>query len=272
MIQSLTRALVLLAGIGLSVAHAQSRHESTGMTGLWETELSVAVSNGEIDKAAANVPAVPGGPTAEELELFKRVKLWQRPPYNAEWQRRSKETSRRAAAVNAVVKAKGCAPGGFPGVMESFAPDGMFQIVVTPAEALFLFPDQEVRQIYSDGRKHPAADDLWPTVLGDSIGHWVGTTLVIDTIARKAGPIAGLPIPGMADLSEQARFTERMRLIDASTLENSMTIEDPQRLSRPWQVNIRYKRVTDVNRMITTNCTENDRDQTINGKQTIVPR
>jgi hypothetical protein len=95
--------------------------------------------------------------------------------------------------------------------------------------------------------------------------------LVIDTIARKAGPIAALPLPDMAVPSDQAHFTERLRLIDANTLQNDLTIDDPQRFSHPWQITIRYKRVTDVNRMITTNCTENDRDTTVNGKQTIVP-
>jgi hypothetical protein len=54
-------------------------------------------------------------------------------------------------------------------------------------------------------------------------------------------------------------------------LQNDLTIDDPQRFSHPWQISIRYKRVTDVNRMIATNCTENDRDETVNGKQTIVP-
>ncbi len=147
----------------------------------------------------------------------------------------------------------------------------MFQIIITRAETLLLFPDGEVRQIYSDGRKHPGPDDLWPTLVGDSIGHWAGATLVIDTTARKAGPVSAIPIPGMADLSEHAHFMERVKLIDTDTLQDDMTIEDPERLARPWQLAIRYKRVTDLNRMIVTNCEENDRDGTVNGKQTILP-
>jgi hypothetical protein len=269
-------AVLAVAG-GLSVAHAQAKQAAADMTGLWETETSVAVSNGEIDKAAANAPAShagpPGaGPTPEELELFKHVKLWQPPPYNAEWQRKSQEASKHLPPGDSTQVLKACSTGGFPAVMESFAPDGMFQVVITRAETLFLFPDGEVRQVYTDGRHHPGPDDLWPTPIGDSIGRWAGATLVIDTIARKAGPIARLPIPGMADLSEHAHFTERIQLKDADTLQDEMTIDDPQRFSRPWQIAIRYKRVTDVNRMITTNCTENDRDQIIGGKQTIVPR
>lgn len=268
-------AAALAVGMGLTAAHAQAKPPSPGMTGLWETELSVALANGEVDKTAANAPAPPagasdGGPTPEELELFKRVKLWQAPPYNAEWQRKAQEALKRMAPPDPTQISKHCVPDGFPAMMESFAPDDMFQVVITQAETLFLFPDGQVRQVYTDGRKHPEPDDLWPTRIGDSIGQWDGATLVIDTIARKAGPIASLPIPGMAVLSDQAHFTERMRLLDASTMQNDLTIDDPERFSHPWQISVRYRRVTDVNRMITTNCTENDRDETINGKQSIV--
>lgn len=283
-------AAVLAVGMGLSAAHAQSKPSPPGLTGLWETELSVAVSNGDLDKPAANAPAPPagapavssaqsdalgsgpGGPTALEFALFKRVQLWQKPPYNPEWEQKAQDAQKRAPPPRPAEVVKHCASDGFPGVMESFAPDGMFQVVIAQAETLFLFPGGEVRQIYTDGRKHPEPDDLWPTLIGDSVGHWAGATLVIDTIARKAGPIAALPLPGMAVLSDQAHFTERLRLLDANTLQNDLTIDDPQRFSHPWQITIRYKRVTDVNRMITTNCTENDRDTTVNGKQTIVPR
>jgi hypothetical protein len=205
------------------------------------------------------------------VELFKRVKLWQRPPYNVEWQRKSQQAAKRRVPTDPTRIAKNCTPSGFPAVMENFAPDGLFQVVITRAETLFLFPDGELRQVYTDGRKHPGHDDLWPTLSGDSIGHWAGATLLIDTVARKAGPIAALPIPGIANLSDQAHFTEHIHLVDASTLQDEMTIEDPERFSHPWQVSIRYKRVTDLDRMISTNCTDNDRDTTINGKQTIVP-
>ena len=40
------------------------------------------------------------------------------------------------------------------------------------------------RRIYTDGRKHPAADDLVPTWEGHSVGRWEGDTLVVDKIGR----------------------------------------------------------------------------------------
>jgi hypothetical protein len=85
---------------------------------------------------------------------------------------------------------------------------------------------------FADGRPHPKKEDLWPTDLGDSIGHWEGATLVIDTIARKAGPVVPNTV-GFADLSAQAHFTERLTRIDADTLQDDMTIDDPQRFVHP---------------------------------------
>ena len=44
------------------------------------------------------------------------------------------------------------------------------------------------RNIYTDGRGHP--DDLEATFEGDSIGHWEGGTLVVDTIGiKEAAPL-----------------------------------------------------------------------------------
>ncbi len=95
----------------------------------------------------------------------------------------------------------------------------VFQVVVTPEETLFVMDHGEVRHIYTDRRAHPVGDDLWPTPLGDSVGHWAGQTLVIDTVARTAGPIS--MFSPAAELGEQAHFIERVHQIDGNTLRRS---------------------------------------------------
>ena len=70
----------------------------------------------------------------------------------------------------------------FPG--DRFTP-GMYQWRVTPEETTFISTVGAVRHIYTDGRPHPPKDELWPTLMGDSIGHWEGDTLVVDTIATR---------------------------------------------------------------------------------------
>src|SRR5919197_1061440 len=180
-------------------------------TGLWETE------------AAARLSAT---------GKLEPPKLWGKPPYNAEWERRS----RRADATGEPAvpptdlppTVKACEPAGFPATMEHPVPDHLFEILITREQTLLVSTDGAISHIYTDGRQHPTAEDLWPTPEGHSIGPWEGDTLVIDTTARKGGPV-GPPLPGIADLSEQAHFTERLQLLDADTLQNHMTIDDPQR-------------------------------------------
>jgi hypothetical protein len=194
------------------------------------------------------------------------------PPYNAEWE------AKRQAALAAVARAQasGAPPFDakacgfrFPAMMESPA---LFQLVPTPEETLIIFDNYTpTRHIYTDGRKHPKKEDRWPTAAGDSIGHWEGDTLVVDTVAHKAGYAALLPMPGVAELSEEAHFTERLRRIDADTFEDDMTIEDPSRLTRPWRITVRYKRLAALDRMIPYECMENDRNSIVDGKMEITP-
>ena len=49
-----------------------------------------------------------------------------------------------------------------------------------------------------------------------------------------------------------------------------MTIEDPQRFTRPWQVNLRYARVQDLNRLIPVDC-EHDRNPVVDGQVVVAP-
>lgn len=222
-------------------------------TGLWEAEsAAVLLATGK----------------------FQSPKLWGTPPYNAEWEKKVRDAgpnAHAAAAQTGVLPPalKVCAPAGFPEIMEVPVPDYLFEMLVTPEQTLLVSTDGAIRHIYTDARRHPKGEDLWATPEGHSIGHWEGETLVIDTIARTAGPVG--PAPGAADLSEQAHFTERLRRLDADTLQNDMTIDDPLRFSHPWQLVIRYKRAKNVDRMIAVNCRENDRNPAVDGNFVITP-
>jgi hypothetical protein len=219
-------------------------------TGLWQTEEAAALLK---DPTDFRLPALWGGKG--------------KPPYNSEWEKKlavaPPSTVGNAAVPDAAPALKVCSPAGFPTDMSSPVPDYLFEFLVTPEQTLFLLTDGGTRHIYTDGRSHPKPDDLWPTRTGDSIGHWDNGTLVVDTIARKVGPIS--PLPGGPDLSEKAHFTEHIRLIDPDTLQDDMTIDDPERFSHPWQVVTRYLRVKDVDRMIAVDCTENDRNPVVDG-------
>jgi len=173
---------------------------------------------------------------------------------------------------------------GFPTVM--LDSPLMFEILSTPKEAVLIFSGREVRHVYTDGRAHTPKDELWATPWGDSIGHWEGQTLVIDTIAVDSPAGTGFPkdvVPIFAlggdvaegvlvtVLSSQAHYIERIRMIDPGHLEDRMTVIDPANLTRPWHVTRTYKRVAHINRMVYEDCEGEDRNPLVGGKFTLAP-
>jgi hypothetical protein len=243
------------AAAGNSAKRAQAFARLPDWTGLWETELSKSITN-----------------AAGRSEVFSLGNLGGHPPYNPEWEQKYQAAlTDPVAAEKQANSFKGCGVGSpeyirsFPNIMEA---PMVFQVVVTPEETLFVMDHGEVRHIYTDGRQHPGKDDLWPTPLGDSVGRWKGQTLVVDTVARTAGPVS---IFGTGEVSEQAHFSEKVRLIDKDTLEDELTIEDPVRFVRPWTMKVHYSRVRDIDRLIPYDC-EADRNPVIDGKLTISPK
>jgi len=209
-----------------------------------------------------------GRPVGGEARLQQSLQTIHVPPYNAEWAARYEEGNNDKAAAAERAKTFKVCERTFPQLMEA---PWMFQTAVLPEETLIVFENGQVRHIYTDGRAHPEGDELWPTQLGDSIGHWEGATLVVDTVGRVAGPLG--PRAWFSVLSERAHFTERLRRIHPDELEDQLTIEDPETLARPWQMTLRFKQLVDMKRMIPTNCTENDRNPVVDGELKItVPR
>ena len=86
-----------------------------------------------------------------------------------------------------------------------------FQVVRKKDEILFLFmQDHQVRRIRLNAQ-HPA--QATPSWYGDSVGHYEGDTLVVDTIGHKTGPFPIVDMYG-SPFSEALHVVERYRLID----------------------------------------------------------
>ena len=259
---STKRMLIVLLFAGLSCAQAQNRSEDRvrkfaalpDWTGIWETDAWT-------QRTAAGRPA--GGIN----EVRSKSALMGHPPYNAKWEAQYQAGMKNKEALAAAENARKVCSFPFPMNMES---PSIFQVAVTPEETLFVFVTQDVRHVYTDGRGHAPKDELWPTRMGDSIGHWEGQTLVIETVARMATIPIAIASPN-SKVSEQARFIERLRLIDPNTLENEMTIEDPVAFTRPWTVKILYRRVRNLPRLGNYDCVENDRNPVVDGKLGVSP-
>jgi len=160
----------------------------------------------------------------------------------------------------------------------------MFEILPTPKETTLIFSSREIRHVYTDGRQHTPKDELWATPWGDSIGHWEGQTLVIDTIAVKSafGPAesGGVSVVAFGDvegeqtitmLSAEAHFIERIRMIDKGHLEDQMTVIDPANLTAPWHMSRTYERVARIHRMVYEDCEGEERNPIVNGRFTLAP-
>ncbi len=86
------------------------------------------------------------------------------------------------------------------------------------------------RVIYMDGRPHPTGDDLRPTFLGHSVGHWEGDTLVIDSVGFNEKQW----VAGSYPTTEQLHLIERISRPYLKTLSYEFTIDDPGAYTKPW--------------------------------------
>ena len=132
-----------------------------------------------------------------------------------------------------------CVPPGMPEIMGQPYP---MQIMYGPGQiSIQLEAYMQMRHIYTDGRAHPADPNL--TYNGDSIGHWEGDTLVVDTVGFTDSTPLGLSY-GMRH-SDKMHIVERFRLTDPDTLVVQTTIEDPEALTKPWTTSRTFKRHRD---------------------------
>jgi hypothetical protein len=121
-----------------------------------------------------------------------------------------------------------CLPPGVPRMTTTPYP---FRIVETPKLYLIVYEGGAHiwRQIFMDGRSHPS--DPNPTWLGDSIGHWEGDTLVVDTVGlngRTWLDESGLPT------TESLHVIERFSRPDLGHLEIQNIIDDPKAYTKSW--------------------------------------
>jgi hypothetical protein len=129
---------------------------------------------------------------------------------------------------------RSCVP---PGVPRIFLQPTPLQIVQIPGEVLMLFEyDSLRRQIFTDGRGHDTA--LGPSWMGDSIGHWEGNTLVVDTV--NFNDTTWIDRVGHPH-SDALHLTERIRRINHDHLSVDITIEDSKAYAKPWTAHLEYR-------------------------------
>ena len=118
---------------------------------------------------------------------------------------------------------------------------GTLQFMQTPD--YFLIQGEEAhafRVIALDGRPHIGENiQLWN---GDSLGHWDGNTLVVET--RNQNARAWLDQRGRF-FTDEAHVVERFTFLDADTIHWQATLDDPNVYTQPFTIAIAFRRQPD---------------------------
>jgi hypothetical protein len=143
-----------------------------------------------------------------------------------------------------------CKPAGVPGFDVLLG--GALFILQSPAEVTMIFSgNAEVRHIRLNASHSPNSKTSW---YGESVGHYEGDTLVVDTIGFNDKTfLDNYRTPH----TDKLHVTERWRLIEErKKLEILMTIDDPDTFYQPFQALRQYNR---VNRAFSEDiCSENN--------------
>jgi hypothetical protein len=146
-----------------------------------------------------------------------------------------------------------CWPVGVPGFL--LLPATPVYFLQTNKEVVMIWmQDHQVRHVYLGV---PHAANVQPSWFGESVGHYEGDTLVVDTIGLSPKTfVDNYQTPH----TEQLHVVERYRIVNGGkTLEAKVHVEDPGTFTTPWDAIQRYRRV-EQGPMVEMACAENNDD------------
>ena len=145
-----------------------------------------------------------------------------------------------------------CLPAGATAVLQHGI---LYEFLFTPGRVTLLFEDGEVRRIHTDGRAHKSLGELSASFMGDSIGHWEGKTLVVDTIGFQNGQLWQ---NGGIRATRNTHLVEKIYLNAQGEIQIDNTLTDPAVFTKPYIYSRHYKRTAlPLDEPV---CTQNNRD------------
>jgi hypothetical protein len=148
-----------------------------------------------------------------------------------------------------------CLPQGMPRIMTMTYP---MEIMQNENQVnIFAEWNEQTRRVYTDGRPHQPFSETGALFYGDSIGHWEGDVLVVETISLRGD--TNLEASGLPH-SDQLRVVERIWLENDNLLKDEITLHDPKAFTRPWTVTKRYNRMAADETLLPYVCLENNRN------------
>jgi hypothetical protein len=152
-------------------------------------------------------------------------------------ERMKKDNAEVLAGKIAFTPHSSCTHAGVPGFhLYGFQP---LYFVQTPKEIVMIYShDQQVRRVYLDV---PHSANPKPSWYGESVGHYEGDTLVVDTIGLNDKTfVNNFRTPH----TEKLHVVERFKLVNGGkAMQVDITFDDPDAFNAPWSVMQRYDRI-----------------------------
>src|SRR5579871_783764 len=144
------------------------------------------------------------------------------------------------------------------GLMRSINVGGYpIQIMQDDQYIALLFEQNTWFHVIYMNRDHPKPLDA--TWFGNSVGHFDGDTLIVDTTGFNGK--TRLDTIGHPH-SDQLHLIERFTLTDPNHIAYEMTIDDPKTYTKPWKNTRIFTRMKPGQELIEYSCEENNRDFT----------
>jgi len=150
-----------------------------------------------------------------------------------------KDNDEVLAGKIAFTPSQSCMPAGVPGFFALGGNVNPYWFLQTAKEVVIMrAADSQARHVYLDV---PHSANPKPSWYGESVGHYEGDTLVIDTIGLNAKTyVDNYRTPH----TEKLHIIERWRIVDdGKAMEATVTVDDPDTYYQPWSGTRRYRRV-----------------------------
>jgi hypothetical protein len=151
-----------------------------------------------------------------------------------------KDNDEVLAGKIAFTPSQSCMPAGVPGFLALGGNNNPYWFLQTPKEVVIMrAADSQVRRIYLDIPHSPNPKPSW---YGESVGHYEGDALVIDTVGLNAKTFVDAY---RTPHTEKLHVVERWRMVDnGQAMEVSFTVDDPDAFYEPWSGMRRFRRAT----------------------------
>ncbi|HKD26264.1 MAG TPA: hypothetical protein VKC66_10205 [Xanthobacteraceae bacterium] len=250
MARSITELLAaaMLSGVLAAVANAETAHEH-GAVPDFSSNLAGWVANEQ------DFMAVPGksGPVISDpahpyINNLLARRIGTQPTFRVadltnpnikSWAKEvmKRENQRVLAGGIGFTPRSSCLPAGVPAFMLFPVVEPIFFVQSARVVLMIFAGDAQIRHIYLDvpHSAHPK-----PSWYGESVGHYEGDTLVIDTIGfNDKSYVDNFRTPH----SDKLHVVERWRLADDMTMRVTFTVEDPDTFNEAWTATYSFHRI-----------------------------